>query len=90
MSITFQYDPALHAVVTTVTEVINGNDAIANLEKVLCDDDLPDGFIEVKKGSKVSEDDHMPRGPRRDVPTHTDDAAVVDRHLHTDEGRRTF
>lgn len=47
MSITYRYDPALHAVVTTVKGVANGSDAIANLEKVLSDEDLPDGFIDI-------------------------------------------
>jgi hypothetical protein len=47
MPIKYRYDPALHAVVTTVTGIADGSDAIANLEKVLNDDELPDGFIDI-------------------------------------------
>lgn len=55
MPIQYKYDPALHAVVTTVKGIVNGGDAIANLEKVLSDHDLPRGFIDIVDLSEADE-----------------------------------
>jgi hypothetical protein len=57
------------------------DERLLKLTEALKDGDLsrlPDGVLEVKKDPPRNEEDKKPKAAQRDVPTHTDDAAVVD------------